>query len=174
MKSKSVFIFNSLPTSIFWYPKSRKMCVPMKLQPHSWKCDPIQRHIPISLLVGSTPRSLFKGSRCPDNESLSLFLRFHRPEIKSRLTKCRKRTKPNTLGEQKIYYMTKFDQVHTSLARVGMIDLLYAVRIEKNWNLNPAFDYENKRRRFFSFKFGWRTKLLIIISPYIFFFKGSR
>ena len=73
MKSKSVFIFNSLLTSIFWYAKSRKMCVPMKLQPHSRKCDPIQRHIPISLLVGSTPRSLFMGSRFPDNESFSLF-----------------------------------------------------------------------------------------------------
>ena len=37
MKSKSVFIFNSLPTSIFWYPNPGKCAFP-------WNCNPIHEN----------------------------------------------------------------------------------------------------------------------------------
>ena len=56
--------------------------------------------------------------------------------------------------------MTKFDHLQASLARVGLIGLLLLMKTNDGG--------------FFNFKFGCRTELLIIISPNIFFFKGSR
>ena len=147
------------------------MCVPilvtpMKLQPHSWKCDPIQRDIPISLLLGSTP-GIYSWGQDVWTSKVLFFCGFTDRRLSRGSQKCRKRTKPISIAIlTKQTWQTK-NLLHDQVRPTARLPC-------PSGHDRSTFAYENKRRSFFNFKFGCRTELLIIISPNIFFFKGSR